>query len=425
MATRPDDAHAVPPNTRASPAVVADPAQEALVRALRASFNVLRVLMIVLVVLYLSSGIFPVEVGKQGLVARLGKLRENAEGNYVFKPDWYWALPDPFDKKFTITGQIQSLRILTFVFNHPDAATKELSQIVAQSRDLQPGVDGAMFTGDKNLSHGRWEVQYKIGDAAQFVQNIGATPDEFEPLLRRLLETAVVREVAGRTVEEVTREAPDAVQQGVQDRLQRALDVLQTGVTVVQVMAQTIEPGAVRDAFIDVSRAESERLSMERQAEQRATEVLNRAAGDRYAGLLDMIREYGAAQMRGEDRTKLGELLASIDAQLTEAEAREAGQVAVKLRDARSAATTINGNLRSQYDEFVNYVEQRAARPQITVLDLWVQMRQEILGNRENEVFFVPDSNEIEILVNRDVQRQRELEDERNLQRQMRERMGQ
>ena len=244
------------------PGVPIDPAQESLVRALRASFNILRVLMIVLVVLYLCSGVFRVEPGQQGLVARLGKLRENSGegGGYVFQPGWYFSmLPEPFDKKFVLTGQVQSLVITTFMFNSDKAATaKNLADILTPKEELQPGVDGAMFTGDRNLSHGRWEVQYKIEDAAQFVQNVGATPDDAQPLLQRLSETAVVEEVGGRTVEEVTRTALDNVRDDVQTRLQKALSDLATGIKVVQVLASTIEPGAVRDAFLDVSRAVSD-----------------------------------------------------------------------------------------------------------------------------------------------------------------------
>ena len=405
------------------PGVPIDPAQESLVRALRASFNILRVLMIVLVVLYLCSGVFRVEPGQQGLVARLGKLRENSGegGGYVFQPGWYFSmLPEPFDKKFVLTGQVQSLVITTFMFNSDKAATaKNLADILTPKEELQPGVDGAMFTGDRNLSHGRWEVQYKIEDAAQFVQNVGATPDDAQPLLQRLAETAVVEEVGGRTVEEVTRTALDNVRDDVQTRLQKALSDLATGIKVVQVLASTIEPGAVRDAFLDVSRAEQERLALEREADEKATETLNRAAGDQYAQLLQAIQGYGAAQLSGSDEATRNQRLAAVDARLTEAEAKEAGQVAVRLRDARAEANEVRERLRGEYEEFCRYVEQRTARPRITMLGLGTQMRGEILGNVANEIFFVPQhSDQIEIVINRDQERLRALDEQRTLQRQ-------
>ncbi|MCK4341657.1 MAG: hypothetical protein KAY37_08040 [Phycisphaerae bacterium] len=419
MTTQPDPTSQA---ARATPvsAPESDPAQESLVRALQASFNILRVLMIVLVVLYLFSGVFRVEPGQQGLVARLGQLRlaPGEEGSQVFPPGWYlWMLPDPFDQKYVITGQVQTLKVTTFLFDHAEAATsKDLSKILRRARDLRPGVDGAMFTGDKNLSHGRWEIQYTIADAALFVKNIGESPADFEPLLQRLTETAVVREVARRTVEEVTRTALDSVRQGVQKRLQEELTELKTGVRVDQIVAYTIEPGAVRAAFIDVSRAENEKLALERQADERATEILNRAAGDQYTNLLQLIREYGDAQLRGVDQSELKELADEINARLVQV---KSGQVAVKLGAARAQANKINKRLEAEYKEFTDHLKERAARPRIALLSLWVQMRDEVLSNRENEIFFVPASDEIEIHINRDMLRQRELEEERTRKRQM------
>lgn len=421
MAMEHTHAHDLPVGGRTPPMTGADAARESLVRALRASFNILRVLMFVLVILYLLSGVFRVEPGQQGLVARLGQLRtcrtEKGE-SYVFAPGWYWALPDPFDKKYIITGQVQELPVTTFLFNHKDAATtKDLSKIIVESRDLTPGVDGAMLTGDRNLSHGRWEIQYQIENAAQFVQNVGGSPGDFLPLMQRLTETAVVREVASRTIEQVTRKALDAVRAGVQSRLQAALDELQTGVRVVQVVAYTIEPGAVRQAFLDVSNAEAERLSAQEKADEEATEILNRAAGDKYAKLMELIGNFGAAQLRGADEDELSRWRGEIDATLDAAQRDGAGQVAVRLSEADSEAAKINGSLQREFEEFSKFREQRQAQPRITELKLWADMRRVILGNRQNEIFFVPDSKEIEIHVKSDPQRRLELEEERALKR--------
>jgi regulator of protease activity HflC (stomatin/prohibitin superfamily) len=420
-----EHSHTHPPEPPVSPpGVPPDPAQESLVRALRASFNILRVLMIVLVVLYVFSGVFRVEPWQQGLVARLGKLRENPEavGTYVFKPGWYFRmLPEPFDKQFKISGQVQTLPVTTFMFAHPRAETaKNLAEITAAKEELEPGVDGAMFTGDKNLSHGRWEVQYKIGDVAKFVQNVGETPEDGRTLLQRLTETAVMREVAGRTIEEVTRTALDEVRERVKTRLQKSLDDLGTGIVVADVLANTIEPGAVREAFMDVSRAEQERLALERAADEKRVEILSHAAGDpkEYTSLLEAIGEYGAAQMHSADDAELTQLLGRIETRLLDAETHEAGQVAVKLREARGEAGAAVDKLRTEYEDFTTRLAQRTARPRITILGLWTEMRSEILGTLANEIFVVPQSDQIEILVNRNPERQKALDEQQTFMRQ-------
>jgi modulator of FtsH protease HflK len=399
-----------------------DPAQESLVRALRASFNVLRVLMVVLVALYLLSGVFRVNPGEQGLVARLGELRttSSAKGESpIFGPGWHWCLPDPFDKKYILPGTVREVRVTTFMFHHKDAETaKDLSQIVPSSSELTPGTDGAMFTGDRNLSHGRWEVQYQIDDAAQYVQNVGETPADGEGLLRRLIETAVVREVAGRTVEEVTRTALDDVRQSVQTRLQHDLGELETGIRVVQVVAFTVEPGPVRPAFMGVVAAENERLSMQERAEEQANEILNHTAGDKHARLLELINQYGETQARGGSEDELRQRLAAIDTVLDDVKRDGAGQAAVRLSEAEAEAEQTDQSLRREYEEFIRYREQMRARPRITMLGLWVQMRQAVLGNKLNEIFFVPDTKEIEIHIKSDPQRKLELEEESALKRQ-------
>jgi len=395
-----------------------DPAQDSLVGALRSSFNVLRVLMIVLVVLYVFSGVFRVEPGQYGVVARFGKLRETPRpdaktGPYVFTEGWYPALPEPFDQQIKLSSKTIPLTTTAFLFANPEAATTDdLAKIIGTSRELQPGVDGAMLTGDKNLSHGRWTVQYHVEDAAKYVRNVGDSPEAGRELLQRLLETAVVREVASRTVEEVTRTALNSVRDNVQARLQKSLDHLETGLVIVQVSALTIEPGAVPDAFTDVSRAENDRETLQSEAKGKAAETLSHAAGGMHAELLALIQAYGAAQMRGESDAQLQAKLAQIDAKLLEAELGQAGQVAVRLREARQQAGEVSEKLLGQYTAFTNYLEQRRARPAITLLNLWAQMREEVLGNRDNEIFFVPRTGEIEIHTNRDPQRALEREQE-------------
>ncbi len=404
--------------------VASDPAQQALVSALHASFNILRVLMIVLVVLYLLSGWFRVAPGEQGLIARLGVLRttttERGE-TPVFAPGLHWSLPDPFDRKIRVTGTTQTLVSTRFLPGQDkNAATKSLAELVGPTAELNPGQDGAMLTGDRNLSHGRWTVEYQIRDAAAFVRRVGERPEQFNPLLERLLETAVVREVAGRTIEQVTREALEDVRSGVQRRLQAALDRLETGVELKQVVAETIEPGPVRDAFLDVTRAVSESQRLRDEAEEKATEALSAAAGDRESArrLLAQIDEYGAAQLRGAPAEELRAQKAAIDAALAALEERGKGEVAVRLSAARGVASAINQGLRREYEQYRQYVELRKVQPRIAVLGLWVAMRQEVLGNRNNEVFFVPHTNEIEILINRDPQRAIERETEASLRRQ-------
>ncbi|MFH1748030.1 MAG: SPFH domain-containing protein [Planctomycetota bacterium] len=387
------------PEPQAPPA---DPAHESLVRALRSSFTILRLIMILLLVGYVASGIFIINPGQQGLIARLGVLVENDDDNtMIFKPGWRPAWPDPIDEKITISGAIFKLETDSFLFRRSpkDIADKtDIATIRRPSSSLTPGTDGAMLTGDKNLSHGLWEVEYRIDDGARFVRTVGEQPRDVEPLLKRLFENSILREVAYRRVEDVTRGLADEVAKDVARRLQSELDELQVGLTVVKVQSSNIVPSQVAPAFTEVTRAENEKQQQEYAAGQRANAILNQAAGPQHAELLALIRDYGDAQLADRDAEVLARLRQSIDDKLEEAQ----GEVAVQLREAQAESDTVREQINREYEEFTYWLEQYRLYPGPTLVGLWAQMRQEVLGSNDNELFWVPDSQVIEILINRD-----------------------
>jgi membrane protease subunit HflK len=397
----------------APPPVTLDPAQESLSQALRAGFNVLRIIMVVLLIAYFLSGWFQVNPGEQGLIVRFGALRTNEkDGSHVFREGWHLSLPDPFDEKIRISGQNYKPKIYTFCFPLKDEDRKrELSDIelgaAPQKPTLQPGVDGAMLTGDRNLSHGLFAVEYRIDDAALFVQNVGETPEAFDHLLRRLAENAVVRTVAGLPVERVIRTQTHRTEgdftRGVKRRLIEELNRLNTGVTILNVEAKTIEPGRVRDAFVDVIKAKSQRKEKESEARREANRLLSKTAGpeDKYTALLEAIESYGAAQAVGADEERLAALRQEIDRQLHQAE----GEVASRLRRAQSRESAIRERIQQEYKVFVDYRDMYRKYPELTVTRLWVRMRDAILSSKENDIFFVPEAGEIEIITNRDPQK--------------------
>lgn len=407
-----------------------DPAQESLSQALRAGFNVLRVIMIVLLVAYFASGWFQVPPGDQGLIVRLGKLRDNDRagspyaGTPVFGPGWHFALPDPLDEKLLLPGQSRYMYIDSFLVSRDRGehgkplGVKTLSELVAgRNPQLTPGADGFMISGDRNISHGFFAVEYRIVDAARFVRSIGDEPADLEPVLRPLAENAVLRAVAGRRVEEVLKfgaagdSGSNVVAEDIRSRLQAELDRLEAGVSVVKVAADTIEPGPVRMAFVNVSNAENERQKLIKEAEQQRDQILGGTVGsrERYQKLLATIEELGAAQATGADEPRIAELRMRIDAQLEQAQ----GEVAAVLGRAQTRATAQLETMRRQFEEFQFYRDAHRKNPELTVVRLWVRMRDAVLGSKQNEIFYVPQSGVIEILANRDPQRLIDAEKER------------
>lgn len=404
------------------PPVFTDPAQESLSQAMRAGFNVLRIIMLVLLIAYFASGWFQVKPGDQGLIVRFGALRENSKtGTPIFEQGWHFALPDPFDTKIPVPGQFYTLRLDTFLFKRVGAAAAKplgaqpLSEILIEKESLEPGEDGYMITGDRGISHGLWSIEFRIEDAAKYVRNVGSrAPDDLQPILQRLAENAVTTAVAGRRVEEVLRYARpgeiigDVVSQEVQKHLSDALARLETGVIISKVTSETIEPGRVRPAFYRVNRAQNEQRRLIDEARKQRNQLLSEAAGDkvRYEALLEAINTYGVAQLDGAAEARLKELLADIDARLMST----SGEAQSMLDRARTERDNERESVQREYEQFVNFLDAYRKYPEATRVREWVRMRADILGSVHNEIFFLPAAKMIEILTNRDPQRLLEAE---------------
>jgi len=417
-----DDAHPHDHEQDSGPVAFSDPAHESLSNALRSGFNLLRVAMIVLLVAYVASGWFQVNPGEQGVIVRFGSLRENTGGDrveespYVFGPGTHPSFPDPIDEKIRVSGNIARLNIETFMFTRQDNDRgKPLAEIVPSRERLNPASEGTMITGDRALCHGYWTLEYRIENAEKFVRSIGDSLEAAGPLLRCIAESAIIQTVAGLTVETVLRTEAEAQSAAfvaaVQRRINDELTRLGAGITVNKVTADTIEPGAVRDAFLRVTRAKSDREAAITRAIEERTRILSEVAGSeaKYSSLLAAIEQYGAAQTAGADEERLDALRDEIDGQLQAAD----GTVAVRLRDAGTTATSTREKISGEYDRFVSYRNAYRRQPKLTITRLWTEMREAILKSKRNEVFYIPDTDEIEIITNRDPAKALEADRER------------
>ena len=68
-----------------------DAGSKSLADALRISFAVLKIIMVVLVVLFVTSGFFTVEPDERAVVLRLGKIRGDSSEQRILGPGAHWA----------------------------------------------------------------------------------------------------------------------------------------------------------------------------------------------------------------------------------------------------------------------------------------------------------------------------------------------
>jgi len=191
-----------------------DAANQSLSDALRASFGILKGIMLVLVGLYLFSNVRGIESHEEALILRLGKLHR-----VVDEPGLVWAWPYPIDEIVRLpTKKSNLVTVDSHTFRRrPQDEGKPLSMISPSGSGLNPEFDFALLTADAGLVHVRWNISYKISDVEGNVSRIaGATLvgqaaptrqiEAAEALLETLVENVGIHVALHLTAEEVIRE---------------------------------------------------------------------------------------------------------------------------------------------------------------------------------------------------------------------------
>ena len=234
------------------------------------------------VVLWLLSGIYIVAPDERGMVLRFGKLVRETE------PGPHYHLPWPVER--ALTPSVTAIRKDEIGFRTVDVGPP--------ARYQEVDAEALMLTGDENIVKLEFIVQYKVRPdatgAAHFLFNI-RNP---EGTVRAAAEAAM-REVVGRNaIDEVLTEGKEEVQIEAQRVLQEILDHYSSGIEVVTVKLQDVDPpDQVSDAFKDVISAQQDRERLINEARGYANDVVPRARGQA-AQIVNEAEAYREARIR-------------------------------------------------------------------------------------------------------------------------------
>lgn len=136
--------------------------------------------------------------------------------------------------------------------------------------------ESLMLTGDLNSAIVEWIVQYRIKDPVRFLFRVR----NVENTLRNVSE-AIMRMVVGdHSVDEVIIVNRQEIATDVKDRIQQLLDEYETGIDVVTVNLQDVNPPKpVQPAFNSVNEAKQEKERIINDALKAYNEVVPRAQG--------------------------------------------------------------------------------------------------------------------------------------------------
>ena len=197
----------------------------------------------VVVVIWLGSGVFIVQEGQQAVVTSFGRYSHTVDAGFN------WRFPYPFQAHETVN--VTQLR-----------STEVGRASVSQATGLR---DSSMLTQDENIVDIRFTVQYRLKDARAFLFE-NRDPEAAVTLAAE----SAVREIVGKSkIDSVLYEQRDAIATELVKSVQTQLDRLKTGILVVNVNVQSVQPPEqVQAAFEDTLKAgqDGDRLKKEGQA---------------------------------------------------------------------------------------------------------------------------------------------------------------
>jgi modulator of FtsH protease HflK len=211
---------------------------------------------IVVVVIWMGTGIFIVQEGQQGVITRFGRYSATVGAGFN------WRLPYPIERHEIVN--VTQIRAVDVGRDN-----------VIRATGLK---ESAMLTEDENIVEIKFAVQYRLNDARAWLFE-SKNPQE---AVVQAAETAV-REVVGKMrMDTALADERDQIGPRVRVLMQSILDRYKIGAEVVGINLQqggVRPPEQVQAAFDDVLRAAQERERAKNEAQAYANDVIPRAVG--------------------------------------------------------------------------------------------------------------------------------------------------
>lgn len=217
--------------------------------------------LIIILILYLATGIFIVAPDEQGVVKRFGKFSR------LESPGLNYHFPYPFET--VITPAVTQVKRLEIGFRTIGSGTSTRYQEVPN--------EALMLTGDENIVSADAIVQYKIKDPVSYLFNI-ILPEQ---TVKSAAEAALRQVVGERKIDEALTVGKYEIQEETMKLLQSLLDSYEAGILIVAVQLQDVNPPKeVQAAFKDVASAKEDKSRYINQAQGYKNDIIPKARGE-------------------------------------------------------------------------------------------------------------------------------------------------
>lgn len=236
------------------------------------------IIIVIVVAVWLLSGIYIVAPDEIGVVKRFGAYSRSTDPG----PHYHFPFPIESVMKPKVT-QIRRFEIGFRTINPgPPAQYRPVTN------------EALMLTGDENIIDIWFIVQYRIKGANEFLFKV---EDPFKTV--RDAAEAAMREVIGKNkIDNALTAGKFQIQVDTSKTLQTILDNYESGLEVVAVQLQEVHPPQeVRAAFKDVASAREDQNKIINQAEGYANDILPKAKG-RAAEIVAQAEAYKAEKVK-------------------------------------------------------------------------------------------------------------------------------
>ncbi|HEG43725.1 MAG TPA: protease modulator HflK [Phycisphaerales bacterium] len=386
-----------------------DDAGKSLAKALRLSFVILKIVMVILVAFFLVSGIFEVKEDEQAIVLRFGEIQGIGKDR-VLGPGLHFAWPEPIDEIVALpVKRVQPLAINSFWYY--ESPSDKLRAQARFGKTLNPAKDGYCLTAndsiagagtsDYNIVHAQWILDYTIDFPERFFRNvyyrapkpgedfIDVMAETVNPLLEAMVADAVVATMVNYTIEEAIK-SKTYIARDVQRRVQQKLDSIGSGIRVVTMQAKKITwPRQVDADFQQSNKAKQESQKQITEAKSYAEKTLNEAGGFEAEEVLAAL----------EDTTIIGDqrLLQFL---------RLAGTAQEMLADAKAYKTKVVETAKTNADYLQKLLPEYQKRPKLVLQEIYRSAIEEVLAGADEKIFIESSgggkARELRVLINRD-----------------------
>ncbi len=243
---------------------------KSFVKSLKVAFIAMVILIFGLLIYFFGIKSFIiVEAQENVLVLRFGKLME------VLDQNWYWRLPKPINELVRI-----KLNQQTFLVDFEAMPSPKQGPEGPQGKPLEPGRDNYLITGDINIVHTTWKVDYRVTDAkkyyeyfisamAPFIEKVESNKSITNSLysggpvfsLKNILKQVVIKETAIQKVDQTLYNNQKYTEQ-VKNKFKQTVADLNAGVMIENVsLLKYSPPLKAKAAFDEVSSAQQQKDS--------------------------------------------------------------------------------------------------------------------------------------------------------------------